>query len=249
VPRYESVADHSWRVAAMTLLLLGQQRHHQPAAATDRDGGAAVAVSSPDADPEFDLDVAKCLQMAVIHDLAECVVGDIAPGDNVSSEDKRRREGDAMAVLASSLGHATNCRDAESHLLDLFHEYEQRETMEARSVKDLDLLDMILQADEYERSFGVDLDEFFSGTPPSRFHNPWIRTLAQQVHSRRSDRRNSTTNCTTADTDGESGCLALSSSDAAFVDEFSKASKQSREDIAEVVTALRGWESRSSRTA
>lgn len=241
VPRYESVADHSWRVAAMTLLLVGQQRRQHTA------GPGNSGAASPDADPEFELDISKCLEMAVIHDLAECVVGDIAPGDNVSSEDKRRREVEAMAMLASSLARATNHRDVELHLLDLFHEYEQRETMEAKSVKDLDLLDMILQADEYERSFGIDLDEFFLGTPPSRFHNPWIRTLAQRVHRQRSDRRKSSTNCKEAETDGESGILMLSSSDAAFVDEFSRASKQSRDDVAQVVMALRGWESRSSR--
>jgi putative hydrolases of HD superfamily len=244
VPRYESVADHSWRVAAMTLLLLGQQKRQPP---TDP---AGVSVASPDADPQcLDLDGAKCLQMAVIHDLAECLVGDIAPGDNVSSEDKRRREGDAMAQLASSLGKATSRRDAESHLLDLFHEYEERETAEAKSVKDLDLLDMILQADEYERSFGIDLDEFFSGTPPSRFHNPWIRTLAQQVHNRRSDRMIAARDCSGAETNVASERLALTSSDAAFVDEFSKASKLSRDEIAQIVGALRGWESRSSRAA
>jgi putative hydrolases of HD superfamily len=239
VPRYESVADHSWRVAAMTLLLLGGQQKRQPP--TDPGG---VSVASPGADPEPDLDVSKCLQMAVIHDLAECLVGDIAPGDNVSSVDKRRREGDAMAQLASSLGQATKGRDAGSHLLDLFHEYEERETAEAKSVKDLDLLDMLLQADEYERSFAIDLDEFFSGTPPSRFHNPWIRTLAQQVHNQRSDRMIAASDCSGAETNVASERLALTSSDAAFVDEFSKASTQSRDDIAQVVVALRGWESR-----
>lgn len=30
--------------------------------------------------------------MALVHDMAECIVGDIAPSDNVSKEEKHRRE-------------------------------------------------------------------------------------------------------------------------------------------------------------
>ena len=34
----------------------------------------------------------RCIKMALVHDLAECIVGDIAPSDGVSKEDKHRRE-------------------------------------------------------------------------------------------------------------------------------------------------------------
>jgi putative hydrolase of HD superfamily len=30
--------------------------------------------------------------MSLVHDLAECVVGDLAPADNVSKDDKKCRE-------------------------------------------------------------------------------------------------------------------------------------------------------------
>ena len=30
--------------------------------------------------------------MALVHDMAECIVGDIAPADNISKAEKHRRE-------------------------------------------------------------------------------------------------------------------------------------------------------------
>ena len=60
VPRYESVADHSWRVAALGLLLMHRD----------------------------DLQITqKLLPMALLHDIGEAVVGDIPPEDNVSKEE------------------------------------------------------------------------------------------------------------------------------------------------------------------
>lgn len=35
---------------------------------------------------------ARCIKLALVHDMAECIVGDIAPADNVSKAEKHRRE-------------------------------------------------------------------------------------------------------------------------------------------------------------
>lgn len=32
------------------------------------------------------------MKLALVHDLAECIVGDIAPADNISKAEKHRRE-------------------------------------------------------------------------------------------------------------------------------------------------------------
>ena len=45
------------------------------------------------------LDESKMVKMAIIHDIAECIVGDITPFDNITEEDKHRRELDAMKHL------------------------------------------------------------------------------------------------------------------------------------------------------
>jgi len=42
----------------------------------------------------------------------------------------------------------------------LFEEYEQGQTPEAKFVKQLDKLDMALQAEIYQTKFGISLDEF-----------------------------------------------------------------------------------------
>jgi len=36
--------------------------------------------------------VFRCIRMALVHDLSESLVGDITPYDNVSKEEKSRRE-------------------------------------------------------------------------------------------------------------------------------------------------------------
>jgi putative hydrolase of HD superfamily len=255
VPRYESVADHSWRVAALSLLLLADQQGRQSTQPPSSSPPAKEAGVNDDWDaatgPDM-VDVSRCFQMAIVHDLAESVVGDIAPDDNIDAEEKNRRELEAMALIASGLSRATGCRDSGSHLLELFHEYERRETLEAKCVKDLDLLDMIIQANEYEQTFGIDLSDFFLNTRPSRFQISWLQKIAQEVHNQRSDRCGTASDRNEDDTglggrDADSSST-LSSSDAAFVLEFSKASIHDRVAIEQVVQALRGWESRSLQT-
>lgn len=34
----------------------------------------------------------RCIRLALVHDMAECIVGDIAPADNISKEEKHRQE-------------------------------------------------------------------------------------------------------------------------------------------------------------
>jgi len=183
----ESVADHSWRVSIMCLLLSSQNQI----------GGKDLG----------NIDVQKCIQLATVHDLAECITGDICPDDNVSKKEKYKLEHEAILELANLLDktvYETQNNDSETendskskpskYLLDLWYEYEARETEEAKAVKDLDLLDMILQADEYEQQCGPNSDflqEFFDGTMPHRFQNDYLKKLASEVHIQRRNRLNS----------------------------------------------------------
>ena len=213
VPRYESVADHSWRVATLSLLLFGR---------------------------DDKIDANKCIQMALVHDLAECLVGDIAPDDNVSKADKEQMEHDAMEQIALTLGQSCPNNEARQRVLDLFQEYEQRETKESRAVKDLDLLDMIIQADEYEQAFGLDLSEFFQGTPVSRFRDSTIEAVAKEVHEQRQERIQSEHNKSLPEDP-----FALSKADEAFVAEHAKASNLSEDSVRQTLSALRDWENTS----
>jgi putative hydrolase of HD superfamily len=157
VPQAESVADHSWRVAALCMLL--QQ--------------------------ESSIDITKAMEMAILHDLAESIIGDIAPFDNISKDEKKRLEHDAISYISDVLRNASG-NTSDCHLLQVMEEYEARESATAKAVKDLDLLDMLIQATEYEERYGhINLQDFFDGTPVEKFQTEAIARMAHRVHKQR----------------------------------------------------------------
>ncbi|MEZ4316113.1 MAG: HD domain-containing protein [Myxococcota bacterium] len=95
------------------------------------------------------LDRERALVYAVLHDLAEAWVGDVTPHDDVP--DKHAREDAAMVAFCE--------RVARPDLLAAWRAYEAQADPEARFVKQLDRLDMGLQAALYSRQ-GLDLSEF-----------------------------------------------------------------------------------------
>ena len=95
---------------------------------------------------EAGIDVERALAIATVHDLAEAETGDIParadPADrSVGAADKARREADAMERLLA--GQLPSVRT-------LWREYESAASAEARFVRDMNLLDMALQALSYE---------------------------------------------------------------------------------------------------
>ncbi|MBT4058755.1 MAG: HD domain-containing protein [Euryarchaeota archaeon] len=100
-----------------------------------------------------ELDREKVITLALIHDLAEVIVGDKTPYDNISKEDKRTAEESALAVMLE--GHPRG-----EELQNWWQEFEDRTSPEGRYVADLDKLDMGLQAENYEIDSGEDLSEF-----------------------------------------------------------------------------------------
>jgi putative hydrolase of HD superfamily len=104
--------------------------------------------------PRLGLDVEKLLTLALLHDLAEARVGDLTPADEVAPAEKSAREVAAFAAIVGGLPEG-------ARLLDLFEEYEHGASPEARLVREIDRLEMAMQALEYERAYGRDLDEFW----------------------------------------------------------------------------------------
>jgi putative hydrolase of HD superfamily len=114
----ESVAEHTWRLCLMALL---------------------IAPSVPD------VDFARLIKICVVHDLGEAIGGDIpAPeqarraeaGSSGKSADERRDLVTLVAPLPDAL---------RREILDLWDEYEAASTSEARLAKALDKLETILQ--------------------------------------------------------------------------------------------------------
>lgn len=82
-----------------------------------------------------------------VQDLAECIVGDLTPHCGISKEEKHAKEMEAMRSLVDTLGGTPVAEE----IFQLWLEYEENQTKEAKFVKDLDKFEMIVQAFEYEK--------------------------------------------------------------------------------------------------
>ncbi|KAI6167305.1 hypothetical protein EDD17DRAFT_1469037 [Pisolithus thermaeus] len=109
-----------------------------------------------------------CVLMCVVHDLAEAQVGDITPSEGISKEEKRRLESEAMHNFVYDMLHGS---EAALKIEALWREYEEQKTKEARFVKDLDRLEMALQAREYEKEHCRHLQDFFDSSLPLLRHD------------------------------------------------------------------------------
>ena len=248
VPNVESVADHSWRVAALCYLL-----DDCSISITDNNNVNDISNTTE----ATRIDISKCVQLAVVHDLAEAIVGDIAPGDGVSKAKKHQLEHQAMdrivSVLKDAIYNNSSDESLSTTLGQLFDEYEKRETIESIVVKDLDLLDMIIQADEYECECASSSDtrdsaflqEFFDGTGVDRFKHPKIKKIAKELHSQRKDRLASFSVSQSKQVPSvaiktKEYDHLLSQDDQDFVKNYAKSSSHLQpETIADIVRALR----------
>ncbi len=152
IPTPESVADHTFGVALLTLIFARQ----------------------------LGLDMEKALMIALLHEVGETVVGDITPFDGVSPEEKSRREEDAATAILSEI-------DETGELLTLWQDYHHRASAESRLVKELDGLEMILQAYLYEQETGKILDDFFQNVT-GQLHTPLLQAIFQEVQAERTER-------------------------------------------------------------
>lgn len=118
IPNPESVADHSFRVALMSMLLAD----------------------------ELNIDALKLIQMSVIHDLAESIVGDITPNSGISVKEKQSLEKKAFNQLFKDY-------PGGDQFISLWEEYEEQKSKEAKILKNIDKLEMAIQAVEYQKKF------------------------------------------------------------------------------------------------
>ncbi len=102
-----------------------------------------------------ELDAGKVLRMALLHDFGEVYAGDLIPGDAVQPDEKQRREAGSVAQVFGKLPDG-------AAWLRLWEEFERNETPEARFVRQIDRLEMGLQAGVYALQGLVEPDEFFA---------------------------------------------------------------------------------------
>ena len=153
--RRESVAEHSWQMALMAILVAPHLRRP--------------------------VDLLRVLEMIVVHDLTEAVIGDI-PAFEVSprQDAKRRREAEAALRIRDSLD-----ADTGGHVYALFLELESGGTSEAKLVHALDRLEVQVQhnlaADETWEP--VEYSMVFNRLSQPCRHDPFLVALADLVEA------------------------------------------------------------------
>ncbi|MBN2549322.1 MAG: HD domain-containing protein [Anaerolineales bacterium] len=102
--------------------------------------------------PQLDAD--KALRMALLHDFGEIYAGDLIPSDRVAAEEKHTLEAESVERVLGKL-------PGGEEYLRLWQEFEAGDSAEARLVRQVDRLEMGLQAGAYQLLGQGGLEQFF----------------------------------------------------------------------------------------
>lgn len=139
IPNPESIADHMYRMSIIAMSL------------------------SPASFGDHKPDISKCVKIALVHDIAESLVGDITPTDaNIDKVEKNKREYKTILYLSDVIRPYNE--DFSKELVDLWLDYEEQRCFEAVITKDIDKYELLIQTLEYEKACKGEknLNEFFS---------------------------------------------------------------------------------------
>lgn len=154
----ESVAAHSFGVAVTAMLI------------ADEVLAQGVVI-----------DVEKVLRIALLHDWAEARVGDMprTATQYFGSEARKHAETAAFCDLTEPLGRGDDLYP------NLYREYEERNSLEARLVKAADVIDLLVEALALERAGGRGLDEFWqvAENPQFQLEGPAKEIVDELLHS------------------------------------------------------------------
>ncbi len=143
----ESVASHSFGVCVTAMMLADEVKTRG-----------------------LEVNCERVLRMALLHDWAETRVGDM-PKTAIGyfgAEARKSAETSAFADIVAGVG------STESSYLELYKDYEERVSLEARLVKAADVIDLLVQAYALERSGAKGLDEFWQIAQPPDFKLPQV---------------------------------------------------------------------------
>lgn len=132
LPRYESVADHTWRLGMLVMIL-------------------ADKLSKK-------INLEKALKMVLVHDLPEIIIGDGRPSGkdgtgkntyafNQKIAEKKHIEEKNAAILLFSAFPAQQAKN----FFNLWLEYDLQKSFEAKVIKSLDKIEALIQTLEYRR--------------------------------------------------------------------------------------------------
>jgi putative hydrolases of HD superfamily len=133
--RHESVAEHTWRVSLMAILI-------EPLL-------------------KVKVDTSRLLKMIIIHDLVEAEAGDIPAFDTLNNtklkEQKVSNEIKSIEKIRDTLGN-----DLGDELYNLWFEFENKDTYESKVANALDKLEAQIQHNEADISTWLEIEHKMS---------------------------------------------------------------------------------------
>ena len=144
----ESVAEHSYSTAIISMIL------------SDLEG----------------LNSEKIIKMALLHDLAESVIGDMTP-DQITKNEKINKENLAMKQILKNLPD----KIAEPYF-EIWNEYQKNSSQESKLLHDIDKLEMAFQAKLYQEN-GVTKEKLFTffNTANTEIKNKNLRNILSDI--------------------------------------------------------------------
>ncbi len=122
--RQESTAEHSWSISMITMILMDELKK------------------------EFgEIDELKTIKLALIHDVVEIYAGDVSAFDVIARKKKEKVEADALKKLM------TIYPEFGQQLHDLWYEFEEKKTLEAKIAKAADAICPIFQRLQTKQSY------------------------------------------------------------------------------------------------
>ena len=144
----ESVADHSYSVSVMSMIFADLQG----------------------------LNTEKIIKMALLHDLAESMIGDIIPG-SMKNDDKITKENHAMKKILMNLPS-----EIRKSYFKIWDEYQNNSSKESSLLHDIDKLEMAFQAKFYQES-GISKEKLvtFYDTAKMGIKNNNLRNILSNI--------------------------------------------------------------------
>ena len=140
----ESVAEHSYATSVMSMIF------------SDLEG----------------LNSEKIIRMALLHDLAESVIGDMTP-DHITKNKKIGKENTAMKQILKNLPS----KIAEPYF-ETWNEYQENSSQEANLIHDVDKLEMVFQAKFYQdKGISKEKLQTFFNTAKKEIKNKNLRNI------------------------------------------------------------------------